>query len=145
MPGEAGGRLAGSMNRHHQQFINIKYRRVTMHTTDTINAQPQLIALGKLEKSPRNARRTVAKGASEELKASILAHGLMQNLVVTDAGDGTYRVIAGARRRPITSAASPASSCSAWVVKSSAIHGQRRGTAARRASWPPSSNGPSPS
>jgi ParB family chromosome partitioning protein len=34
----------------------------------------------------------------EELKASLLAHGLMQNLVVTDTGDGTYRVIAGGRR-----------------------------------------------
>jgi ParB family chromosome partitioning protein len=33
-----------------------------------------------------------------ELKASLLAHGLMQNLVVTDPGDGTYRVIAGGRR-----------------------------------------------
>ena len=34
----------------------------------------------------------------DELKASLLAHGLMQNLVVTDAGDGTFRVIAGGRR-----------------------------------------------
>ena len=34
----------------------------------------------------------------DELKASLLSHGLMQNLVVTDAGDGTFRVIAGGRR-----------------------------------------------
>lgn len=60
--------------------------------------QHQLIEVNKLDTSPQNARRTVAKGASAELKASILAHGLMQNLVVTDPGDGTYRVIAGARR-----------------------------------------------
>lgn len=69
-----------------------------MPTIENLNAQPRLIALGKLEKSPQNVRRTADKGASAELKASILAHGLMQNLVVTDAGDGTYRVIAGARR-----------------------------------------------
>jgi ParB family transcriptional regulator, chromosome partitioning protein len=60
--------------------------------------QPHLIAVSRLEKSPLNARRTAAKVGMEELKASLLAHGLMQNLVVTDTGDGTYRVIAGGRR-----------------------------------------------
>jgi ParB family chromosome partitioning protein len=60
--------------------------------------QPQLIAVNRLEKSPLNARRTAAKMGMEELKASLLAHGLMQNLVVTDKGDGMYRVIAGGRR-----------------------------------------------
>jgi ParB family chromosome partitioning protein len=61
-------------------------------------AAVQLIEARHLEKSPLNVRRTVAKGADAELKASILAHGLMQNLVVTAAGKGTYHVIAGARR-----------------------------------------------
>ena len=51
-----------------------------------------------MEKSPLNVRRTGQKTGLEELKASILAHGLLQNLVVTDAGDGRYLVIAGARR-----------------------------------------------
>jgi ParB family chromosome partitioning protein len=60
--------------------------------------QPQLIAVSRLEKSPLNARRTNAKLGMDELKASLLAHGLMQNLVVTDSGDGNYRVIAGGRR-----------------------------------------------
>src|SRR5438105_3700957 len=60
--------------------------------------QPQLIAVNRLEKSPLNARRTAVKVGMGELKASLLAHGLMQNLVVTDTGDGTYRVIAGGRR-----------------------------------------------
>jgi ParB family chromosome partitioning protein len=64
----------------------------------TTTTQPQLIAASRLEKSPLNARRTTVKVGIEELKASLLAHGLMQNLVVTDAGDGTYRVIAGGRR-----------------------------------------------
>jgi ParB family chromosome partitioning protein len=60
--------------------------------------QPQLIAVSRLEKSPLNARRTAVKVGIDELKASLLAHGLMQNLVVTDTGDGTFRVIAGGRR-----------------------------------------------
>src|SRR5438093_8969212 len=75
--------------------INLKefVMTTTQHTT-----QPQLIAVSRLEKSPHNARRTVGKTGMDELKASLLAHGLMQNLVVTDAGDGSYRVIAGGRR-----------------------------------------------
>jgi ParB family chromosome partitioning protein len=58
----------------------------------------KLIEINKLEKSAQNARRTVAKGTGEDLKASILAHGLMHNLVVTDEGDGSFRVTDGARR-----------------------------------------------
>lgn len=58
----------------------------------------QQIAVSRLEKSPLNARRTVARSGMDELKASILAHGLMQNLVVTDAGKGIFHVIAGGRR-----------------------------------------------
>src|SRR5262249_27607075 len=52
----------------------------------------------RLEKSPLNARRTVKKEGLDELKASILSHGLMQNLVVTANGGETFYVIAGARR-----------------------------------------------
>jgi ParB family chromosome partitioning protein len=69
-----------------------------MTNTNTITTQPQLIAVSRLEKSPHNARRTASKAALEEMKASLLAHGLMQNLVVTDAGEGVFRVIAGGRR-----------------------------------------------
>jgi ParB family chromosome partitioning protein len=58
----------------------------------------QLIEVNKLSKSPLNVRRTVAKGTSDDLKASILAHGLMHNLVVTDDGDGTFHVTDGGRR-----------------------------------------------
>jgi ParB family chromosome partitioning protein len=67
-------------------------------TTDITATTPQLIAVSRLAKSPLNARRTVATLGMDELKASLLAHGLMQNLVVTDAGDGRFLVIAGARR-----------------------------------------------
>ncbi|MEW4571324.1 ParB/RepB/Spo0J family partition protein [Tautonia sp. JC769] len=60
--------------------------------------QHHLIQINLLDKSPDNARRTVTKGASASLKASILAHGLMQNLVVTEGESGRYCVIEGARR-----------------------------------------------
>ena len=69
-----------------------------MTTIQYTPTQSQLIAVSRLSKSPLNARRTDVKIGMEELKASLLAHGLMQNLVVTDTGDGTYRVIAGGRR-----------------------------------------------
>jgi ParB family chromosome partitioning protein len=58
----------------------------------------QSIEVKKLAHSTRNARRTNTGKAIDELKASILSHGLMQNLVVTDAGGGRFRVIAGGRR-----------------------------------------------
>jgi ParB family chromosome partitioning protein len=60
----------------------------------------QNIPLDKLVKSPRNVRKTPASEAAEaELRASIAAHGLQQNLVVTPAnGDGVHEVIAGGRR-----------------------------------------------
>jgi ParB family chromosome partitioning protein len=60
--------------------------------------QPQLIDLSKLEPSPLNVRRTGKRDVLEELKASILSHGLMQNLVVTPNGGARYHVIAGGRR-----------------------------------------------
>lgn len=69
-----------------------------MKTIENTSVQPQLIAVSRLEKSPLNARRTVPTIGMDELKASVLAHGLMQNLVVTDAGDGLFHVIAGGRR-----------------------------------------------
>lgn len=69
-----------------------------MNTTDITATPPQLVAVTRLEKSPLNARRTGGTMGIDELKASILAHGLMQNLVVTDAGEGMFRVIAGGRR-----------------------------------------------
>lgn len=67
-------------------------------TNTEIHSQPQLIEARKLEKSPLNVRRTVARSGIDELKASILAHGLMQNLVVTEDDAGTFLVIAGGRR-----------------------------------------------
>ena len=70
------------------------------------------IPLDRLERSPANVRRTEAgQGAFAELKASIAAHGLLENLVARSIGPGEnpetdpgqapgerYAVIAGARR-----------------------------------------------
>ena len=62
------------------------------------------IPLSQLELSPANVRRTPAhQTAFDELKASIAAHGLMENLIVRCLGPGPegigrYAVIAGGRR-----------------------------------------------
>lgn len=58
----------------------------------------QNIALDRLKISPHNVRKIQDKGALEELKASILSHGLLQSPLVTTADDGIHYVIAGARR-----------------------------------------------
>jgi len=79
-------------------FSTINFKESFMNTIENTSVQPRLIAVTQLEKSPLNARRTGGKVGMGELKASLLAHGLMQNLVVTDGGDGAFRVIAGGRR-----------------------------------------------
>ena len=69
-----------------------------MNYIETFTTQPQLIEIRKLQKSPLNVRKTLTKAGIDEMKASILSHGLMQNLVVSPAADGAYQVIAGSRR-----------------------------------------------
>lgn len=59
----------------------------------------QTIPLGKLVASPRNVRRHTDAAADAELKASIAAHGLLQNLVVRAGPKGKFEVEAGERRR----------------------------------------------
>ena len=60
----------------------------------------QSIPLSQLELSPGNVRKTSAgKTAFAELKASIAAHGLLENLIVRAIdGSDRYAVIAGGRR-----------------------------------------------
>ncbi|AMV40247.1 ParB/RepB/Spo0J family partition protein [Planctomyces sp. SH-PL62] len=58
----------------------------------------QLIEVKKLAKSPLNVRRTGNAAACDELKASIRAHGLLQNLSVHPAKKGKFQVFAGGRR-----------------------------------------------
>jgi len=57
------------------------------------------IPLNKLVQSPRNVRRHADAAADAELKASIAAHGLLQNLIVRPAAKGRFEVEAGERRR----------------------------------------------
>ncbi len=57
------------------------------------------IPLNKLAQSPRNVRRHADATADAELKASIAAHGLLQNLIVRPAAKGRFEVEAGERRR----------------------------------------------
>jgi ParB family chromosome partitioning protein len=55
------------------------------------------IPLNKLTKSDKNVRKTGGDSIAE-LAASIQAHGLLHNLVVTKTKSDKYQVIAGARR-----------------------------------------------
>jgi ParB family chromosome partitioning protein len=57
------------------------------------------IPLNKLFQSPRNVRRHSDPSADAELKASIAARGLLQNLIVRPAAKGKFEVEAGERRR----------------------------------------------
>jgi ParB family chromosome partitioning protein len=57
------------------------------------------IPMNKLVQSPRNVRRHSDPAADAELKASIAAHGLLQNLIVLPAAKGKFEVEAGERRR----------------------------------------------
>jgi ParB family chromosome partitioning protein len=56
------------------------------------------IALENLKLSPQNVRKSFSKSGIDEMKASILAHGLLDNLIVTEADDGMYHVVGGGRR-----------------------------------------------
>ncbi len=55
------------------------------------------LPLNKLVLSPANVRKTPPPAAEDaELKASLKAHGLKQNLIVhTSADKGVYAVVAG--------------------------------------------------
>lgn len=59
----------------------------------------QYIPLNKLVASPSNVRRKHAKAEIESLSASIGSRGLLQNLCVVPAEEGTFEVVAGERRR----------------------------------------------
>jgi len=57
------------------------------------------LPLNSLTLSPDNVRKTPPTQADQiALMASILAHGLLENLVVKNRGTATYEVIAGGRR-----------------------------------------------
>jgi len=58
----------------------------------------QLIPLAQLVPSPLNVRKTGTKTGIEALAASIIAHGLLQNLQVRPGKGDTFEVLAGGRR-----------------------------------------------
>jgi ParB family transcriptional regulator, chromosome partitioning protein len=62
------------------------------------NLKIQYIPLCNLDKSPLNARKTHSARGIEDMKASILAHGLINNLIVCKGENGNYLVAAGSRR-----------------------------------------------
>ncbi|WP_320188526.1 ParB/RepB/Spo0J family partition protein (plasmid) [Agrobacterium rosae] len=57
------------------------------------------IPLSKLDTDPKNVRKTYKAEGVESLAASILANGVVQNIVVRKASKGRYFVTAGGRRR----------------------------------------------
>ncbi|MGA1834212.1 ParB/RepB/Spo0J family partition protein [Rhizobium wenxiniae] len=56
------------------------------------------IALSKLDADPKNVRKTYTADSVEALAASILANGVLQNIVGRKATKGRYLVSAGGRR-----------------------------------------------
>lgn len=57
------------------------------------------IPLSKLHLSERNVLKTeVPKDSTKQLEASIASQGVLQNLIVTPEGRGTFGVVAGGRR-----------------------------------------------
>jgi len=53
------------------------------------HSHPQAVSLNDLVLSPLNVRKTPPSAAEqEELKASLAAHGLLENLVVRAVDDG---------------------------------------------------------
>ena len=58
-----------------------------------------IIPLNLLRISPLNARKTPPRATEQaELAASILAHGLLENLIVRLTDKDRYEVLAGGRR-----------------------------------------------
>jgi ParB family chromosome partitioning protein len=56
------------------------------------------VGVESIEPNPNQPRQRFERSALEDLAASIREHGIVQPLVVTDAGSGRYRLIVGERR-----------------------------------------------
>jgi ParB family chromosome partitioning protein len=67
---------------------------------DPMGTEPTLLSLPveSLHPNPRQPRTVFAQEALDDLARSIAQDGIMQPLVVRDAGDGRYEIIAGERR-----------------------------------------------
>jgi ParB family chromosome partitioning protein len=60
--------------------------------------RPRRAPVESLKANPRNPRRTFRDEELTELAESIKERGIIQPIVVREAGDGTYEIIAGERR-----------------------------------------------
>jgi ParB family chromosome partitioning protein len=60
--------------------------------------RPRRAPIESLKANPRNPRRTFREEELAELSESIKERGIIQPIVVREAGDGTYEIIAGERR-----------------------------------------------
>ena len=67
---------------------------------DTPRARAGLaeIPLDRLRPNPDQPRRHFDPAALDELAASLRTHGVLQPLLVSEDGDGSYRIVAGERR-----------------------------------------------
>lgn len=59
---------------------------------------PLIVPIERIVPNPHQPRQHFAHGDLDDLIASIKKHGVLQPLVVTTKGDGTYELIAGERR-----------------------------------------------
>ena len=60
--------------------------------------KPRRAPIESLTPNPRNPRRAFTDAELAELASSIKERGIIQPIVVREAGDGTYEIIAGERR-----------------------------------------------
>ena len=87
-----------------EEGVPARFRIHAIPETDMFERDISDIPLSQLELSPDNVRKTPADiSALTELKASIAAHGLLENLIARSMepgpdGAGRYAVIAGGRR-----------------------------------------------
>jgi ParB family transcriptional regulator, chromosome partitioning protein len=56
------------------------------------------LPLTKLKPNPEQPRRSFSQESLSELASSLKTHGLIQPILVEEAGDGTYLIVAGERR-----------------------------------------------
>lgn len=59
----------------------------------------EMITLNKLVASPHNVRKTRGQEGMVEFQASLLFHGVLENLIVYETENGKFAVAAGERRR----------------------------------------------
>jgi ParB family chromosome partitioning protein len=65
---------------------------------DSANAGVTTLPLDRLRANPAQPRKHFDEGELRELADSIKKHGVIQPVIVEDAGDGSYIIVAGERR-----------------------------------------------